>query len=273
MKVAHLQLRSARDVLRRPVPPRKRLGWRDDRLVFVVGSPRSGTTFLGEAIGSLPGFIDLGELKPFKASIPELASLEREHGAARVRRIVTVARRLGLVGGLRGVEHTPETSFILDRVALAFPQARFVHLLRDGRDVVCSFLREGWFSADRSELDEVRFELGPKTRFWVEPNRAAEFPAVSEARRAAWAWRRYNSAVRASRAHKIELRYERMATDPAGTAAELARFLEAPEELLVDQLRRAHTGSIGRYRHDLAPEQLEDVLRESGELLRELGYV
>ena len=30
--------------------------------------------------------------------------------------------------------------------------------------------------------------------------------------------------------------------------------------------------SVGRYRDDLGEEQLEDVLAEAGELLRELGY-
>ncbi|HXG75812.1 MAG TPA: hypothetical protein VNJ53_04515, partial [Gaiellaceae bacterium] len=39
---------------------RERFGPLDERLVFVVGSPRSGTTFLAGAIGSVPGFLDLG---------------------------------------------------------------------------------------------------------------------------------------------------------------------------------------------------------------------
>ena len=40
--------------------------------MFVVGSPRSGTTFTGRALGSLPGFVDLDEVQPWKAAIPEL---------------------------------------------------------------------------------------------------------------------------------------------------------------------------------------------------------
>src|SRR5580765_3199991 len=61
--------------LRRGATLGERFGRLDDRLVFVLGSPRSGTTFLAGAIGSLPGFVDLGEVAPVKASIPELASL------------------------------------------------------------------------------------------------------------------------------------------------------------------------------------------------------
>jgi hypothetical protein len=267
-----LELRAARSLLRRRLPVRERLWPLESRLVFVVGSPRSGTTFLGAAIGSLPGFVELGELPPFKAAIPELAALRREKAARRVRRILRVVRQLGLVGGLCSVEHTPETSFVIDRVALAFPEARFVHIVRDGRDVVCSLLEAGWFSADRSGTEDAGFPLGAETRFWVEPERTEEFPRVSDARRAAWAWRRYVTAARAAPSRSLELRYEAMATDPSGTAAELARFLETPEEPLARELEGAHRRSIGRHERDLSPQQLDEVVNESGELLRELGY-
>ena len=40
----------------RNLPQRLRGG--EERLVFVVGSPRSGTTFLAGAIGAVPGFAD-----------------------------------------------------------------------------------------------------------------------------------------------------------------------------------------------------------------------
>jgi hypothetical protein len=49
-----LQLRVAKRLApRRGASIGERLGGLDDRLVFVVGSPRSGTTFLAGAIGSL----------------------------------------------------------------------------------------------------------------------------------------------------------------------------------------------------------------------------
>ena len=37
----------------------ERLRRPEERLVFVLGSPRSGTTFLAAAIGGIPGFVDL----------------------------------------------------------------------------------------------------------------------------------------------------------------------------------------------------------------------
>ena len=56
--------------------------------------------------------------------------------AARLRRLLTVTRTLGLVRNLRVVEQTPETAFLLPAVMQAFPEATLVHVVRDGRDVV-----------------------------------------------------------------------------------------------------------------------------------------
>ena len=50
----------------------KRILPHEERSVFIVGSPRSGTSFVARSIGSLPGFVDLGEVTPLKAAIPEL---------------------------------------------------------------------------------------------------------------------------------------------------------------------------------------------------------
>src|ERR1051325_4020946 len=59
---------------------------REGRLVFVVGSPRSGTTFLGNSLGAQPGRDALREVKPLKAAIPELTTLPPDEAAARFRR-------------------------------------------------------------------------------------------------------------------------------------------------------------------------------------------
>src|SRR6266702_3804307 len=56
-----------------------------ERIVFVVGSPRSGTTFLAGAVGSQPGFVDLGEVRPVKANIARWASLPESESAVGLR--------------------------------------------------------------------------------------------------------------------------------------------------------------------------------------------
>ena len=250
-------------VAERALVQRPRLG-HEERLVFVVGCPRSGTTFLGRAIGGLPGFVDLGEVTPWTAALPSGPS------AAELRRILERVRRLGLAWGLRGVEQTPETAHVLGAALEAYPEALAVHALRDGRDVVCSLLERGWLNADRAGHDDAGLTYGLEPRFWVEPERREEFTQVSDTRRCAWAWRRYVEAVRGAGTDErlLEVRYETM----SGSTDRLATFLHANATSAHKALDRFRDSSIGRWRKDLTSEQLTDVEAEAGELLRELGY-
>jgi hypothetical protein len=259
--------RSAVRIARR----RRKLG-SEERLVFVVGSPRSGTTFTGRALGSLPGFVDLDEVQPWKAAIPGLLGQPEEVVARRLRHILQRVRTLGLAGGLRGVEQTPETSFVLAAALRAYPDALAVHVVRDGRDVATSLLERGWLSAERTGGDDAGLPFGPYPRFWVEPGREQEFSEVSDATRAAWAWRRYVTAARAVPAHTAVVRYEQLVSDPAAAAAPVAERLGADAELVTAAFARAHDTSAGRWRRDLTPEQLADVEREAGDALAALGY-
>lgn len=271
---AALQLRVAKRLApRRGASLSERLGRLDDRFVFVVGSPRSGTTFLAGAIGSLPGFVDLGEVAPVKAAVPELATLELQEAARRLRRTLHVARRVGLVGAVRAVEQTPELAHLVRVIPLAFPDARIVHIVRDGRDVVCSLLEKPWLRREQVKTDDAGVAYGSYARFWVEPDRREEFEAASDARRAAWVWRRYVTAARSAEPSLLEIRYEEMTSAPIAVADEIGSFLEAPADALAAALGRARDASVGRYRVDLSEEQLDDVLDEAGDLLRELGYL
>ena len=251
--------------IRRPLlTGRPSLGPLDGRLVFVFGSPRSGTTFLAGAIGSLPGFVDLGEVNPLKAAIPDVTARD-------VRRIVDRVRRLGLVGSRRAVEQTPEVAYVLPAVAEAFPQATLLHAVRDGRDVACSLLERGWFSASRGDADDAGAAFGTHPRFWVEQGRETAFRDASEARRCAWAWRRYVSVARESGVPLLEVRYEQLATDASARAARAAAGRGARRRR-PRALSAAHEQSIGRWRRDLDAAQLADVEDEAGALLAELGY-
>ncbi len=250
-------------VAERSLSQRPRLG-HEERLVFVVGCPRSGTTFMGRAIGGLPGFVDLSEVTPWKAALPKSPS------AAELRAILERVRLIGLARGLRGVEQTPETSHVLREALEAYPQAQAVHAIRDGRYVVCSLLERGWLNAAKEGGDDAGLPYGAAPRFWVEPERREEFSQVSDARRCAWAWRRYVDAVRAAGAgdRLLEIRYESYST----CADALAAFLGASVASAHRRLDGFRDTSIGRWQKELTPEQLADVEAEAGPLLAELGY-
>jgi hypothetical protein len=204
--------------------------------------------------------------------VPGLAGRPREEQAAAIRRILQRVRTLGLARGLRAVEQNPETSYVLGGALEAYPQATALHVIRDGRDVVCSLLERGWLRADHSARDDAKQRYGAHARFWVEPERRDEFERVSEARRAAWAWRRYVAAARVAPERTLELRYEALVSAPEAEADRLSAALGAPAAPLRRAFSLAHDASVGRWRDDLTREQLADIEAEAGELLAELGY-
>ena len=265
----------------------------DPRWLFVVGSPRSGTTFTAESLGRVPGVVDLGEVPRFKAIVPAAYAVVQAGHAdlarKRLAKVLALSARAGMGGGSQCLEQTPESTFVIAELAQAFPEAMFVHLIRDGRDVAASLVERGWLApgapaavvdAAGTTADDAGQPYGDYARFWVEPERRSEFAAASEASRCAWAWRRYESAARESLAalpaHRVvHIRYEDLVREPAAVAEELAAGLGRPEEAqhFATAFAAAHPRSIGRFRTTLLPEQLADVEAEAGGLLGQLGYL
>jgi hypothetical protein len=186
-------------------------------------------------------------------------------------------------GGRRFVEKNPENCFVVPFLLRAFPDARFVQIIRDGRDVAVSHAEKPWLSA-RSAGSGQRGRggqaWGPWARWWVEPERAEEFAAASDLTRTAWSWRRFTESARTALAQLpadrvLTVRYEDVVQRPAEAAETIAAFFghpEAPESLRA-ALATADPSSIGRWRKALDDEGLADVEREAGPLLRELGYL
>jgi hypothetical protein len=188
-----------------------------------------------------------------------------------------------LDGGYRFAEKNPENSFLVPFLASEFPDAQFVHIVRDGRDATVSHAEQPWLAAastasgQRGRGGQLH---GPHARWWVEQERREEFPRVSDLARSAWCWRRFTSAALDGVAglpadRTTEVRYEAMVEDPAATADSLADFLALSADgraSLRASLVRARTDSVGRWRAVLGEDELADVMGEIGPLLGRLGY-
>jgi len=124
----------------------------------------------------------------------------------------------------------------------------------------------------RSGATSHQLAYGAHSRFWVEPERREEFEHASEARRCAWAWRRYVTAAAAAPERSVELRYEALVESPQTEADRIAAALGSEPEPLRRAFAEVHGSSLGRWRRDLTPEQVADVEAEAGALLAELGY-
>jgi hypothetical protein len=115
----------------------------------------------------------------------------------------------------------------------------------------------------------------------VEPDRREEFTHTSDARRMAWAWKRYTETgieqgqeLGADRYH--ELRYEELVREPQAEAVRLLDFLEITAEPSRDKFQnamsRADESSVGKWRDTFYRSELDDIEAEAGDLLRRLGY-
>ncbi|MGH0038209.1 MAG: sulfotransferase family protein [Myxococcota bacterium] len=257
-----------------------------DRAVFVVGAPRSGTSFLGATFQALPDFSYHYEPPLAKA----LARVAVEEGWSEPRWRRAARALYGWLlcrhgeGDLRLAEKTPQNCFVVERLARAFPDARFVHIVRDGRDAALSYRDKPWLSsrlAGSGRRETGGYPLGPTPRFWVEPERRREFRETSDLHRCIWAWRRHTEAARAGLAalaagRSLTLRYETLVSDPAREGRRLLDFLElgdpAAREAALAHLAGAHGRGVGRWRDELSRGESECVMAEAGGLLAELGY-
>ncbi len=245
--------------------------------VFVVGSPRSGTTYLGGVLGGFAGYVDAGEL--LSPEIPALLEMRTAEAAQAIRKSLARNGFDLAPGSPRPVVHSPEMVFLVPALREMDPSIAVVHLIRDGRDVVASLLSLGWLAVepprpwDGSRSEEWKWSSA--SRFWTEPSRIAEFAVVPEARRAAWAWRRHITAGLAhvgNREPMATIRYEAMCRHPRRCATRLARLVGVDGDEMHEALSGVSSAAVGQWRHRLSADDLQEVYREAGELLRLLEF-
>jgi len=276
-------------------------------VIFLVGCPRSGTTLLQRLTDAhpelaivhetlwIPGFYERrvgltpdGEVTP--ALLPRLLEHRRFEqlaiGADELERLLAAlapvhyARFVGALfdryGAERGKRLVGDKSpgYVRSIAVLheLWPRARFVHLIRDGRDVCLSAL--GWPKADR-----VFAELTT----WPDE------PVVTAA---LWWERSVRLGREAGRALPVglyhELRYERLVDDPEGECRALCAFLGIRYDAAMLAYHEGRTRSapglsskrqwlpptagLRDWRTEMHGADLDRFEAAAGPLLDELGY-
>lgn len=151
-----------------------------DRPVFIVSPPRSGSTFLFEALAGLPNVFTVGDESHVQIEgIPELHPAQRNFDSNRLSaEMATPAlcaelrkrfleslrdhhgRRPGSLP-IRMLEKTPKNALRISFLAKVFPESVFVYLHRDPRQVLASMI-EAWQSG--------RFRTYPQLPGWPGPD-------------------------------------------------------------------------------------------------------
>ena len=115
--------------------------------VFIVGSPRSGTTILGKI---LDGHRDISQWyepyfiwdKHFRNAEDDVRSIRDATAAVRQQILNSFKRYQKKNGSSLIVDKSPRNSLKIPFIREIFPGAKFIHILRDGRDVTLSIHKE-----------------------------------------------------------------------------------------------------------------------------------
>ncbi len=232
---------------------------------IIVGSPRSGTTLLRFMLDSHPelaippetGFLSLGlkikgtgdKLRErfFRAVVnypkdapswPDFELPEEEFRAALSRvEPFTVAEGFRVFyrmyaarfGKSRWGDKTPHYCFELPTIRRVLPEARFIHIIRDGRDAALS-LRGMWFSPG--------WRIETQALYWLKCVRAARRDGIG-------------------RPDYVEVRYEDLILDPRETLRRVCAHVELPfDESMLSYHKRTPSRLLehkGRTRPDGTP--------------------
>jgi len=260
-----------------------------ERHIVMGGAPRSGTTVLRRLFDRHPEICSGAETKLFVPAAYNLEWLAQAYdipladmtamldGAASQAAFIDAfaARVRADAGKVRWAEKTPQNIRNLDWITERFPQVAIIHIIRDGRDVVCSMRQHPdwrWIDGEWQKVMVPR-SVESYARRWLADVAAG------------LAWRedpRY-----------VEVRYEDLVADPrsvlrsicdgigAGhdaTWLEQVARTEPPDGSDDEQTKRpdyegaVSAVSVGRWRADLSADEQAEVERLCGPQLRELGY-
>lgn len=268
--------------------------------VFILGSPRSGTTVLYHMLLSAGGFaVYRAESNVYNILAPRFGGLTNQASYARllptwlnsklfrVSGLEPPVMRAGVsqcrtpgdflrllmenVAQSQGVDRwadcTPDHLLYVQQIKREIPDALIVHIVRDGRDVALSFAQQGWAHPlpwDREQTLNV----------------AALY----------WSWivgqgRKHSAALGSD---YLEVHYEDLVTHPQSVLDAIAAFIG--QELNYEKIKAVGVGSVsapnssfgadsggsfnpvGRWKSKLSTSQLEQLEILIGDRLQQLGY-
>ena len=165
---------------------------------FVLGTGRCGTQTLARILDALPGCSVVHEATP--PLLDEVtASLRGELSHADLVELLAATRDPAALGGDRlSAESNQRLSFILPALNEAFPRARYLWLIRDGREVVASMLHRHWYHAHEARLREPHHEISVRNRTrgdLVGEMSTQEWSRLGQFERICWYWSFTNRTI------------------------------------------------------------------------------
>lgn len=287
--------------------------------LFVLGCPRSGTTFLSETIGVMDEVEEwTGNLSPPRI----LHWIARNSDASSQREVMSCIKdiywqsfwrrryfreesflqclrgrkswkvffRRPTLNGIYFCYKDPFLAFPVETFHSFFPNAKFIHILRDGRDAADSMVRTYPDALSdsilrnptlaRNKVSEIGFfDANPEEfliPWWIPQEFRESFPSMKLYERYILLWR-----VMVERARKLkedkryhEVRYEALVKKPLAEMERITQFLNLDlSPRLRRRVKKAFVKSVGIGTKNRSHQEMAGATRIAGPLLRELGYI
>ena len=247
---------------------------RVDRPIFMVGCSRSGTTLLLDMFADHPeiaNWSEAAQLFELRFCNPEIDHEKSEcHsvGFEKVRLQVLIGLFVRLKRKSRFLNKHPENSLRIRMIKKIFPDARFIHVIRDGRAVMYSN-----YAQTLRDKHRALFAFGwfPKPPRW---RKYRDLPWLDQF---AHQWVDVVQYIRESVGNVIpehdymEIRYEDFCADPLLTLRKMDEFCG-----LATDRRNARPAPFEpqnqKWRTEISPEDMAHVTSIILPLLSELGY-
>jgi hypothetical protein len=272
------------------------------RPVFIIGTPRSGTTQLFEILSSSEGLWSLYKestiwntyggphFKNWESM--ELSALDYTPQVAEKikaeftkhlqnHELTTSSKQLGANHPIRFVEKTPDNCFRVEFIYRIFPDAQFIYITRDPRNAISSMM-EAWRHYKKYAIPfpvNIDLQNGERTNQWWGslPAGWKKYSNTKLVQVCAFQWmegnRRVLQSLNSLPATKvIQIRYENLTQNPQQVVNELCKKIGIPfSETVRSASKRIYPVNPNKWQQN-NKEAVLSVWDEVKEMARRLGY-
>ena len=175
-------------------------------------------------------------------------------------------------GAPRIGEKTPPNLLYMETLGRLYPEAKFIHVIRDGRAVSASLLKQNWMDMRTGKPVDYCTDLRKAAHYWSSMVQEIRSQAASVPGR------------------YLEVRYEKLVTHPREVMMQILAFLEEPwDEAVLSHEKAAvvlpdtesssdavskpvNANAVDRWKSELADEDVAAIEQQVGPTLKELGY-
>jgi hypothetical protein len=204
------------------------------KLLSSTNAPMTGESFLG-VIQSTRNWVDFKAIE--STFVERIASLQSFSLATGLR--IFYETYAAQFDKPRYGDKTPRYLTIADKIQAILPEAHFIHLIRDGRDVALSS-RNLWFGPGDN--------IEAQARNWLEKITQMRFQARSLA-------------------NYLEVKYENLILNPEATLTEICQFLSLPYEAAMEHYYENAALRLREFKDHLNPD---GTVYASGDQRREI---